>query len=159
MRATALYALLLLLGAGIGWAAHPSSEPHSAAGETSCPAVPAAPRPLVVTTSGGGIDTAALRQLVREAVREELNHAEPGAHEPTAEPPAPPSTDSEEARDKGLELVRAAHGTGRWTNGNVAELRKLLPSMTEAQRQEIFQTLLPALNRGELARDFTDSPF
>jgi hypothetical protein len=110
-----------------------------------------AARPVVIN-SGGRVDEAALRSVIRDVLREELRSAQ-SATEPAPSPRVAPTAENVTAHDKGLECIRSARARRHWTSDDVATMRELLQQMTQEQRDEVLHTLLPAINRGEIAID------
>jgi hypothetical protein len=133
-----------------------AAPPPANRAEAAMPAATVAMRPVTISTSGR-VDEAALRGVVRDVLREELRSAQPAA---APAPPSPlPTAASVDAHDKGLELVQSARARRHWTSDDVAAMRHLLPQLTQEQREEVFHTLLPAFNRGEIAVDVHGLPF
>ena len=55
--------------------------------------------------------------------------------------------------------VKSAQVRGRWTNDDADSLRGSIGFLTVEQQEEIFLTLIPAMNRGEIAVETTGPPF
>lgn len=136
-------------GAHTGAEPNPSTPPSSA--EPSRDPPPAA----------RGIGEAELRRIVREemavlpraateapspSVREDAR-----ADEAAAEP-APAAAVA--AFDAGAQRVRNAIAARQWTREDAQMFARELNDMTPQQRDEVLQTLVPALNRGEIRRSY-----
>jgi len=126
-----------------------------------------APSPAVVRTQSP-LDGDALQADLRRAVREELRSAraellaeirsarETGAATPApAEAPAavPEVTTDEPASTSARALIARAASARRWGEDEAHELRRLIPRLTLQQRDEVLATLIPAINRGDIALD------
>jgi hypothetical protein len=130
------------------------------------PATPpaAAPeaRPSSVASTQPPIDQQQLAAEIRAVVREELarNHNEAPA--PNQEPPpaaALPTVEQVTAQDQAHAVVDGARRSGHWTEEDRAQLRQQLPQMSDAQRDEVLTTLIPAINRQEIKIDVRGAPF
>jgi hypothetical protein len=147
-------ALALLAGVGIGLAAAPRRD-------AAKPAVPAAALsstapPIFVQWSEPYWSNDELRAAIRDVMREERKDER--AESPLAK--APETTrESRAAHDRAIEILDAARGAKRWSANDVTALRGLMPQMTAEQREEVFHTLLPALNSGELVPEMPGMPF
>jgi hypothetical protein len=122
------------------------------------------PAPLRVVTAVSPqvtFDAAAEREALRAIIREELRAAKapegPAAVEPPrAEAPPPEST---AAYASSTRLVSTALSARSWSDRDVQELHQLLPQLSQAQREVLLHTLVPALNRGDLKVAFSGRPF
>ena len=103
-------------------------------------------------------DEAALRGEIGAILRDELGKARPETERVATVAATPPSQESLIAHEQSQSLVARAVSVRHWTRDDAETLRRLLPHMTDEQRDEAFHTLLPAINRGEITLDFTGSP-
>lgn len=63
------------------------------------------------------------------------------------------------AYDRSYDIVRTAFAIGRWTNEDAHALREAFAQLTGAQREEIIQFLIVAMNNGEIAVETTGPLF
>ncbi|NOK34046.1 hypothetical protein HMI49_12665 [Corallococcus exercitus] len=106
------------------------------------------------------VDTAGLREEIRQILKEELRAAT-SAPTPSAPEPRPPepTPQSVAAFNQGRGLVENAVATGRWSEAQRQELRSLLSQLTPEQRQEIIRTLVVSINSGKVKVDVVGAPF
>lgn len=102
------------------------------------------------------LDIAAVQGAVRAVVREELQPlmtsrcATPEPIRGSAPPPPPRPAESGEALKSAQRVVLDAISTRSWGEPQVQTLRQLLPLLDAAQREEVFNSLFPAINNGEI---------
>jgi hypothetical protein len=155
-------ALLLLVGLAGGLALARGLSPSHATPTDRQPAphtTDTTEAPAQIVVRAGRIDEAALRNVVRDVLRDELHNVAPPEPRPSRPVTQGPTAANEAAFAQGGELLEAARARRRWTSDDRVALRQLLPQMTAEQRDDILQTLFPALNRGELTTDFRGVPF
>ena len=114
----------------------------------------------VVTSEVHELDRVALRAEIREAVRLAMPSCE--SHAVVAAPvlvPATPTAEGDDAFERGQSLVTAAQSARRWTDKDRTELRPLMAQMSDDQRGQILASLLPMVNRGEVAVEVEGAPF
>ncbi len=110
-------------------------------------------------------DVQQLREEVRAVLREELDAAlaRAGHSPPASSARAPeakePTAESLKALARGERLVAEGIASRRWTQKQAEALRGLLSQLSEAQRRQLLQKLLPAINRGEVTVDAQGMPF
>jgi hypothetical protein len=130
---------------------------------------PAAPTPSISTercTAAAPNDTA-LRQDIARILRDELREvlavvnteAENVRIEEAKIQEILNSPANREAYQGSHDLVRAALVAGRWTDDDAQALQAALPYLTQDQTMEVFEVLLPAMNRGEIAVETNGPPF
>jgi hypothetical protein len=134
--------LWCVVAAGLGFAA------AKLTGARSVAPVPAPPVARATYVAAPAIPAESIRSAVRDALREERHEA--CAPAPAPPPPPPPPEPDPAALDSGRALVSAALAARRWGPDETADLRALLPQLSDAQRAELLRTLLPAVNRGEI---------
>ena len=69
------------------------------------------------------------------------------------------SPENREAYRGAHDLVQYALAAGRWTDDDAQALQAALPYLTQDQTIEVFEMLLPAMNRGEIAVETDGPPF
>lgn len=151
LRATLLVGTLTAaVGVGFVWGRQAKSQPAVAVERATAPACPPPSLAAIVPIA----DVGALRQEIREVLRQELRQflAE-GAHSAQPDPVAAVSPAQTEAHQRALALLDTASGRRHWSNDDARALRQLMPAMTGEQRQEVLHRLLPAINGGELVSD------
>lgn len=125
---------------------------------------PAAVTPVIPVGAAPAlsIDEVALRREIRQVLQEELRSLDREARvaaENTPKEPQPPSAEANAALRDSHRLLQTAIRAHRWTDRDVTELRALMSQLTEAQRDEVRATLVPAINRGELTMEISGPPF
>lgn len=113
----------------------------------------------VVTSEVHELDHVALRAEIREAVRLAMPACENHALPAPVLVPATPTAEGDDAFERGQSLVAAAQHARRWTDSDRAELRPLMGQMSDEQRGQILASLLPMVNRGEVAVEVEGAPF
>jgi len=133
------------------------------AGGNSAAPVPAA-RDRHAAAAAPSLDRAALRAEMQSAVRAELARAaadddDARADAPDSEPAPRPAPDpAQEAQHaaalaEATERVDAGLRAGRWTDADVAELRRRMPSLSPAEHQQLLVRLAIAMNSRRLKVD------
>lgn len=69
------------------------------------------------------------------------------------------SPENREAYQGAQDLVQFALTTKRWTENDAQALRAALTHLTQEQAAEVFEQLIPAINRGELVVETNSPPF
>jgi hypothetical protein len=104
---------------------------------------------------------------VRAAVRAELAAAAASDTGPCAHPEHAADGDEVEAAagpadalalPRARQVLEGAMADGTWSDADRLELRRALSGLDRAGREEIFATLFPAINRGDLALATTGAP-
>jgi hypothetical protein len=112
-------------------------------------------------STAAGSDASVLRQEIAQILRDELRElrgaAGDGGDSLRAEILNAP--ENIEAYAQAREVVQVALSAGRWTDEDVHLLRQTFASLTDEQQQEMLQTLIPAMNRGEVAVETSGPPF
>ncbi|MHA7630777.1 hypothetical protein [Corallococcus sp. M7] len=106
------------------------------------------------------VDTAGLREDIRQILKEELRAATSAPTPATPEPrPPEPTPRSVAAFSQGRELVENAVAAGRWSDSQRQQLRALLSQLTLEQHQELTRTLIVNINSGKVKVDLVGAPF
>jgi hypothetical protein len=113
------------------------------------------------------VNDSALRQDIARVLRDELRsvlasanaEVEHARREEAARQEMLNSPENREAYHGALDLVQFALATKRWTEDDAQALRAALTHLTQEQAAEVFERLIPAINRGELAVDTDGPPF
>jgi len=96
----------------------------------------------------------ALAQLIRDAVRQAVAEASPEAQrardEATAEAQILDSPENRAAYHSAADVVEAAVAARRWTEEDKEEFRAAFGLLTNTQRTELMNLLVPAINNGEV---------
>ena len=89
---------------------------------------------------------------LRRAVRQELAASGLGQAGASVQEPAPPvrAPANPAVLDEGMRRVTQAIAQRQWTPDDAAALEQTLEAASPEQRAEILQTLVPALNRGDI---------
>lgn len=107
-----------------------------------------------VTAADAPMLRGAITAMVRETLRTEL--ARTAA--PAVKEAPPPTPENLEAFQAGERLIQRALQGRTWTQLHREDFQRLLAQMTEEQRERALQTLLPAINRGDLQPDGAGPP-
>jgi hypothetical protein len=111
-----------------------------------------------------GSDERMLRQEVAQILREELRELH-GCGEDSPSPMENAAAnllntpENIEAYAQARAVAQTALSVGRWTDEEVHILRQAFAHLTDEQRKETLQLLIPAMNRGELAVETSGPPF
>jgi len=68
-------------------------------------------------------------------------------------PPAEPTPENFAAEEQANQRVSAAIGAKHWTQADQAQLRLLIPQLTDEQRSELTHRIVIAINRQEMTLD------
>jgi hypothetical protein len=155
-----------IVGAVLGSAVGIGGTLLLAAGAHSAPPAPAAGERHAAAAAPPSLDRAALRAEVQSAVRAELARAAADtgdsaatAATPDSEPasrPAPdPAREAEHAAAlaEATERVDAGLRAGRWTDADVADLRRRAPSLNPEEHHQLLVRLAIAMNSRRLKID------
>lgn len=130
------------VGGYLGGAASVSSAPAPSTSEPSRPHVSGSPR---------GLAEADVRRVLREELAAMPRAPQDVAGgDAAARTVAEPSASAVAAFGAGEQRVRNAIAVGQWTRNDAQTFGQELVAMTPDQRDEVLQTLVPALNRGEV---------
>jgi len=118
-------------------------------------------RRQTTTASASGM----LRQEIAQILRDELrslhvagNDGNSSSAEESSATEILNTPENIEAYTQAHEVVRVALSTRRWTDEDVEALWQTFAFLTNEQQKEMLQTLIPAMNRGEIAVETSGPP-
>lgn len=149
------------LALGLGFAAARLTQPAPPAPPTpSSPsraepsAHAAAPQPREDRAAArADLDSAALRAVIRETLRQELAELERAEGAEGASPATatePPTAAQDEAYDRGASILESARTSRQWRAADRHAMLGALAAMSIPQREQLLSQLFMMLNRGEL---------
>jgi hypothetical protein len=143
------HVLILMLGVAVGVLIAPHRTAPAAVAVALEPQFRA---PSVIVAKAGLPDSERLRLDIRSILREEL-HAFATQRQDSRSAPVQenaPTRENEEAHSRAMTVVQAALTKRTWATEDSVALHRLLPQLTADQRAEVFHTLIPSLNAGEI---------
>lgn len=161
LRSVALGALLLGLGSAAGWQLRGASSTRSRELHPAGTGVPGqheaspVPRERVIVQA---VDSAGIREAVRQAIGEELAAAR-GADEADSEAASAPTPEALVAIDSGKLYIDEAIGRGRWSTEQASHVRELGTGLSGDEYQELVRPLVIAINEGRVQVDAEGPPF